>query len=290
MPVITIFLYVFFCISGFLQAMQPSAAKPQQVMLAHKKRSADELFAMIPQSMSTRPLVHLNALLEQTDNFSCVYRSLFHAQCISLALERAILGEYFESNLKRHLIDETLLNRTYGHVKNYLDQHDPYFDRTKGLRINHLLGVIASSIPLLEKKILPVILENNTVYAVKDPTPALPSPLYYSTDFIRNYYGGAFSTDRCHVEIDQSAQLKHQLSRLEKPNQVAHFACRFPSHIFIASIITDQRGYAKLYVIDSNNNSLEREEFKPFVCKIVEYAERHNAQFSQHLDKKMKKR
>lgn len=279
-------LYVFLSIPAFLQGMQPSAAASQQVVLAHRKRSAEDLFAMIPPSLSLKPLVHLTALLEQTDTFSCVYRSLFHAQCLSLAMQRAIAGEQFEKNLKTLLQDEHLLNRTFRYVTSYLDQHAQNFDRSTGLRINHLLGVCAASIPLLHAQLLPIIREDTKIYAVHDPTPLLPTPLHYSTDFIRGYGTSTFPCERCRVELDGSAALAHQLEKLKGPHRVAHFVCRFPCHIFIASIITDQQARAKLYVIDSNNNNLEHEKFKPFVCKILEYTERHNAQFSSHLIKK----
>lgn len=290
LPLIIIFLYVFFCITGFLQAMQPSTATPEQVVLAHKKRPANELFATIASSLSSKPLVHLNALLEQTDTFSCVYRSLFHAQCITMALHRASQGDSFESNLKLRLQDEHSLNLAFCDIKNYLDRYDPTFDRTAGLQITHLLGICAASIPVLHSQLLPIILkDDNKIYAVNDPTPCLPSPLYYSTDFIRRYPRDEFPAP-CLVELDKSAQLRYQLAQLKCPRRVAHFVCNFPKHIFIGSIVTDAKGYAKLYVIDSNNNNIATHpSFFAFTSKLLEYTEQHNTQLIKRLPKKMKK-
>lgn len=277
-------------------AMQPpQAANPptskQQVTLAHKKRSADELFASIPPSLSTKPLVQLNALLEQTDTFSCVYRSLFHAQCITMALHKVIQGDSLEKSLKPLLQDQDLLNRTFGFVKEYLDQHDPIYDRNNGLCIKHLLGVCAASIPLLHTKLLPIKLEpDKKIYAIHDPTRLLPSPLHYSADFIRNYNTPKFPINTCQTELDTSTELAYQLAQLEGPHGVAHFACRFPHHIFMASIITDEKGFAKLYVIDSNNTPVaNHESFLTLTSKVLEYTERHNARLLQHLNKKTKK-
>jgi hypothetical protein len=267
--------------------MQPSAATPKQVILAHKKRSAEDLFATISPALSQKPLVHLNALLEQTDTFSCVYRSLFHAQCITMALHKASQGDSFESNLKLRLQDEQSLNLAFCDIKSYLDRYDPTFDRTTGLQITHLLGICAASIPVLHAQVLPIILKSdNKIYAVNDPTPCLPSPLYYSTDFIRRYPRDEFPAS-CLVELDNSAQLRHQLAQLREPRRVAHFACNFPQHLFIGSIITDAKGYAKLYVIDSNNNNVSTHPlFFAFTSKLLEYAEQHNAKLSHQLRKK----
>lgn len=146
----------------------------------------------------------------------------------------------------------------------------------------------AASIPLLHAKVLPIIREDNKIYAVQDPTPLLPSPLHYSSEFIREYCSPKFLYERCRVELDGSPHLAHQLQEINSPHRVAHFACRYPKHMFIASIITDHQGYAKLFIIDSNNTSLEHEQFKPFACKLLEYTERHNAQRAQHAPKKRK--
>lgn len=279
---VKICIYVFLVVSNSSCAMQ-AITTPQQVILTHKKRSADELFAHIPPSLSTKPLVQLNALLHQTDTFSCVYRSLFHAQCISLALQRISLGDSIEKSLRLLLHDEQLLNRTFGYVKDYLDSRHPSYDRSKGLTINQLLGVCAASIPLLHTKLLPILLENDKkIYAVQDPTPLLPSPLTYSADFIRNYGSVRFPLKACHIELDKSKQLAHQQAQLNAPNSIAHFACRFPNHIFIASIVTDKKGYAKLYIIDSNNNQIAtHESILAFTLKMLEYTEQHNAQLTQ---------
>lgn len=262
------------CIANFVLAMQTSG----QVILAHKKRSADQLYAFIPSSLSSKPLVQLNALLEQTDTFSCVYRSLFHAQCITIAMERKALGQSFEKNLKLLLQDERLLNDTFGYVKDYLDRYDPTHNRTIGLCIKHLLGVCAASIPLLHTKILPVLLENDQkIYAVYDPTLHLPSPLHYSADFIRNYGVHPFLLTKCRIELDKSEHLAYQLNQLNGPHRVAHFACRYPNHLFIASIITDKQGCAKLYMIDSNNSYLpDHASMIALTSKILEYVEEYN--------------
>lgn len=262
------------CIANFILAMQ----LPGQVILTHKKRSADQLYSFIPSSLSSRPLVQLTALLEQTDTFSCVYRSLFHAQCISIAMEKKRQGQSFEKNLKLLLQDENLLNKTYGHVKDYLNQYDPTHNRTTGLCIKHLLGVCAASIPLLHTKILPVLLENDQkIYAVRDPIAHPPSPLHYSADFIRNYGVHPYLHAKCLVELDNSAQLAYQLNQLNGSHRVAHFACRFPNHLFIASIITDKQGYAKLYMIDSNNNYLsDHTSILALTSKILEHVEEYN--------------
>lgn len=284
---LNICLFTFLGILHVCVGMQPNIV--QQVVLAHKKRSADDLFAVIPATLSPKPLVHLTALLEQTDTFSCVYRSLFHAQCITLAMQEVTRGDSFEKNLKQLLQNEELLNRTFTFVKEYLDKHDPTHDKTTGLCINHLLGVCAASIPLLHTKILPLLLEDDKkIYAVYDPTPLLPSPLHYSTDFVKNYCTTKFPLTTCRKELDASAGLAHQLEQLKGPHRVAHFACRFPKHMFIASIITDGNGYAKLYVIDSNNNNLAHEKFNPFASKIGTYADAHNKSLDDTMRKKQK--
>lgn len=281
--------YVFFCIFGFLQGMQPPVATPHQVVLAHKKRTADELYAVLPLSLSPKPLVQLRALLEQTDTFSCVYRSLFHAQCITMALHKASLGDSFEGNLMRRLQDEQSLHLAFCDIKKYLDSYDPTFDRTTGLHITHLLGICAASIPVLHAQILPLkIKADNKIYAVNDPTPCLPSPLYYTTDFIRKYPRDQFP-DNCLIELDRSSQLRYQLAQLKGSRRVAHFACYFPNHIFICSMVTDAKGYAKLYVIDSNNNEIgSQPSFLAYTSKLLEYTEQHNAQYTQQLNKKAK--
>lgn len=172
-----------------------------------------------------------------------------------------------------------------------MNQHYPTFDKSIGLAINQLLGVCAASIPLLHTKLLPILLESDKkIYTVNDPTPLLPSPLSYSSDFIKNYGTEKFPKSSGLIELDKSMQLTHQLAQLKAPGSVAHFVCRFPSHIFMASIVTDSQGYAKLYVIDSNNNNITtKEEIFALSSKVLEYTERHNSQLAQHSNKKMKK-
>lgn len=267
----------------------PIATAPQEVILVHKKRPAEDLLNPIPPSLSAKPVVQINALLEQTDTFSCVYRSLFHAQCISMAVQQVAQGHPVEQSLKTLLLDQELLNRTFGYVKDYLDQHHPTYNKSSGLCLHHLLGVCAASIPLLHTKLLPILLEDDKkIYAVHDPTPVLPSPLHYSADFIRHYGSHRFLENSCKVELDKSTQLAHQLAQLKTPHSVAHFMCRFPSHIFIASIVTDTEGFAKLYVIDSNNNSLAYAPIHTLMAKVLAYVESYNKNYALQLAKKQK--
>lgn len=265
---------------------------PQQLVLAHKKRSSDELFASVLPSLSTRPLVQINTFFVQEDKFSCVYRSIFHAQCITLALKKITQSDSFEKNLKMLLQDESLLNQTFRNIKKYLDAHHPDFDKSTGLSMHHVLGACAASIPILHTKLLPVFLEDDKkIYAMHDPTLHLPSPLHYSSDFIRKYETTAFLVDTCRVELDKSKELTHQLAQLDGPTRIAHFVCRYPCppHVFMASIITDEQCCAKLYVIDSNNTPVPNpESFLTLISKILEYTEAHNANLTQQFAKKQK--
>lgn len=279
---LVIFTFILSCTIQISRGIQPP-----QMVLAHKKRSASKLVHPIPASISTRSLVHLNALLKQKDTFSCVYRSLFHAQCLTLATREVLAKRRtFKESLETLLLDESLLNVTFNYLKEYLDQHDPTHDKTTGVCLNHLLGVCAEKIPLLHTKLLPIFLDDDQkIYALHDPTLALPSPLHYSSDFIRNYGTGLFTYDVCQKELDQSAELTHQLIQLKKPNSIAHFACMFTVekakkwHLFLASIITNKHGKAKLYIIDSNNHDLaENEPICILTLKLLSYVKNHNNQ------------
>lgn len=284
---VIIFTFYFSCTVNFSWGMQP-APTPQQVVLSHKKRSVQDLIHPIPKSLSSKSLVHLNALLEQEDHFSCVYRSLFHAQCLSLASQEVIQRKAtFTKSLEKMFLDENLLKITFNFLKNYIDQHHPTHDKTKGVCLNQLLGVCAAHIPLLHTQLLPIYLDddNQTIYALHDPTLALPSPLHYSADFIRNYGTAPFSYDVCKKELDQSTELAHQLKKLEKSNNLAHFACMYTVqkgkkwHLFLATIITNKHGKAKLYIIDSNNNDLANsDQIRILSLKILTYVKTHNAQ------------
>lgn len=275
-------------------AMQPYKKPPTisvslQPILVHKKRSADELVKEIPTDLAAKPLLQLNALMEQQDHFSCGYRTLFHAQCLSIALTHAAQGDNLEDSLKTLFLDQGMLDRTFGHIKNYLDQHYPHHDRTIGLCLHHILGTCAAHIPLLHAHLLPVLLEDGKMYTLHDPTLLRPSPLHYSADFIRNYLTTRFPQSTCHVELDSSQELKHQLKQLEKPHSIAHFLCRYPNHIFLATITTDEEKKAKLYMIDPNNNNLATaESIRILTTKILSYVEAHNTRQAAQNTKKQK--
>lgn len=272
------------------QLALPVAKSDAQVTLIHKKRSAAELFAPCPPEFIAKPIVQVNALLEQDDTFSCAYRSLFHAQCFTLALQKVKLGYSFEESLKKFLLNHSLLDTTFDYVKEYLDQYYPTHDKASGLCLHHILGVCAASIPLLHTKLLPIFLEDDKkIYVLHDPTPALPSPLHYSADFICQLYPARYPAQLCQTNLDSSAELTHQLAKLKTPGSIAHFVCKFPCHLFVASIITDEYGYAKLYVIDSNNNNIStHESFRLITTQILAYVQLHNSQLSQQFKKQKK--
>lgn len=262
-------------------------APPKQVILTHKKRPPQELIHPIPSSIGTKSLVHLNALLEQTDHFSCVYRSLFHAQCLIFASQEVIKGKMFRESLKIKLLDENLLNLTFNYLKDYLDTNDPTHDKTRGVCLHHLIGVCAAKIPLLHTHLLPIFLDDDqNIYALHDPTPARPSPLHYSADFIRSYGTSQFPEDVCKKELDQSAELAYQLKKLEDPNCVVHFGCMYKvsqkkHHLFLASIITNKHKKAKLYIIDSGNSDLATtESLHVMTAQLLIYVKALNAKRS----------
>jgi hypothetical protein len=294
MKYIQIFIVILFSVNSALVPMQnnnPASAATssnQALILSHKKRAEHELVHEIPSSLQSKPLIQLTALMEQEDTFSCGVRTLFHMRCLTMALENATQGTKLEESLKVMLQDREILDLTFDHVKQYLDQYDPTHNRNLGLCINHLLGVCALKIPSLDTNLLPIELgDNKKIYAIHDPTPNRPSPLHYSQRFTRQYATAAFPMDICKVELDQSVELRYHLKKIEKRLQVAHFICRYPRHYFLASIVTDEWKNATLYVIDSNNNNLaNHESIRMLTTKLLTYVESHN---EQRKNKKQKK-
>lgn len=267
-----------------------AAAAPPTLVLTHTTHTDHKLSFEIPPTLKDKPLVVLKALLQQTDTFSCAYRALFHAQSMHRAFARSQHDFMFEEHLKKSLLDEHMLNVTFTYVKDYLDRYHPQHDRTSGLCIQHVLGVCATRIPYLNGKILPVLLEpDQKIYAVHDPTPNRPAPLYYSQDFIRNYHTARFPPALCHIEFDASEEINSLRKQIKKHNHIVHLACKYPNHLFWASVVTDRHGYATLYVIDSGNDSLaDGKPIYTLTTKVLEYVTRHNEKKLSRKEKRAK--
>lgn len=248
----------------------------KQLALKHRKRKREELYYGLPSSLSVKPLVQLTALAEQADHFSCGYRTLFHAQCIDIAIEQATQGKSFGQSLKDLFGNTEMLQDVYIKVKSYLDIHHKTYDKHAGLQINHILGICKEQIPSLKNNLLPALLESDgTIYTVREPD--TQTPMHYSSEFVLHYGSSKFSHNNCKIKLDQSVELQTHIKKLEDPLQTAHFLCRFPNHFFLASIITDQNSDAILFVVDSNNNGIENHfKIRTIVSQLLPYVETIN--------------
>jgi hypothetical protein len=259
----------------------PMASQPNQpLILKHIKKNPDELFiANTHDDFKYKPVRQICALLEQDDAFSCGYRTFFHAKCLDLAIQRVRDGIPLNSSLKELLRNKGILNQIHANIKKFLDTHRTTFDQTTGIDVTHIPGICFEALTPLHGNILPLMLEDDekTITVLHDSNANPDHPLCYTQAFIEHCGSEKRPYQKCKKIIDDSRELNYQLSKLDKPHSIVHFACRYPKHLFLASIITDQNNKATLYVIDSNNNPMhERPQINTIVTKLLAYVDQHN--------------
>lgn len=245
---------------ALITAMEPQKKEPQtRPQIVSKKRENESLYNAIPESFKKQrtPLVYYKARLEQADSFSCGYRTLFHADCLERALQRAVnQRNCIENHLEQFLKNEEHLKMITLYLQTDIEKNEPLRDLKKGTTYIQLLGFVKAYLPLLNGKILPIFLTRNNEITIKQSVTNIEIPLAHS------------------------AELQNHLRKVIPPLSACHFACFLPSatnHWILASIITDTNSYAKLHVMDSNNNALENApNMAIIISKLLEYVEEVN--------------
>ena len=271
-------LAIIFFITPSITAPMASE-QTQRLILKHIKKNTDELFFTPHDDFKYKPVRQICALLEQDDTFSCGYRTFFHAKCLDLAIQRVRDGIPLNGSLQELLRNTGMLNQIHERIKKFLDTRRASFDQTTGIDVTHIPGICFEELPQLYGSILPIMLEDDgkTITALHGSSVNRDHPLFYTKNFVEHCGGKQYPYENCKKIIDNSDELTYQLSKLDRPHSVAHFACRYPKHLFLASMVTDQNNRATLYVIDSNNNKIhERAEISTFVTKLLVYIDQHN--------------
>ena len=269
-------IYILTLLNLKIVGMQ-TPSKP--LMLAHRKIKRDSPVEQLGHPFEDKPIKQLIALTEQADEHSCGYRMFFHARCIDIALKRVKKnGAQLHESLHEILNNVGMLNQINAKIKSYLDSHDATFDQTHGINVCHIPGICAEKFPQLAGNILPIMLEQDKTLTVLYDQAAYPhNPLLYPSDFIKNCGVRKLPMQACSKQIDNSPELIYQLEKLNKPFAVAHFACHYPSHFFLASMISDENMEVTLYVIDSFNNTIDRHpSIKVISSKLLSYVQTIN--------------
>lgn len=268
-------IYFFPCLlSAQLLAMEPSTPTAQiSLVLESKILSKKELYLPLNERFKDQPLKQILALSQQQDKFSCGYRVFFHARCIDIALERLKNNTALSESLSELLTNGGMLKDCYARVKSYLDEHRAGFDQRIGIDMCHIPGICYEKINKLRGRILPVLLEEeNRIVVLHDPRAPSSNPLLYTPEFIQKCGSAIMPFADCIRDIDGSVELEYQLKIMRDPHSVAHFACRFPKHVFLASMISDDNKKVELDIIDSNNNTIhESKPIQLLVNKLLEY-------------------
>ncbi len=249
------------------------------LMLAHKKIRRDSPVEQLHRSYEDKPIKQLIALTEQVDEFSCGHRMFFHARCIDIALKRVKKnGAFLHESLHEILNNVGMLNQIHAKIKSYIDSHDTTFDQTHGIDVSHIPGICAVKLPQLAGNILPIMLEQDkTITVLYDQAAHPDNPLVYSSDFIKDCGARKLPIEACSKQIDNSPELIYQLEKLNEPFAVVHFACHYPSHFFLASMISNENKEVMLYVIDSVNNTIDTHTpIKLISSKLLTYVQTIN--------------
>lgn len=268
---------IFYLMPSTARAMTSPPIQP--LVLKHIKKPADKLFKNNHDTLKYKPVRQICALLEQDDTFSCAYRTFFHAKCLDIALQRVRDGIPLNGSLQELLRNAGILNQVHARIKKFLDTRRASFDQTTGIDVTHIPAICFEELTQLYGNILPVMLEadEKTVMVLHDSNANPDHPLLYSKNFREECGSEQLPYENCKKIIDNSRELNYQLSKLDRPHAIAHFACRYPKHLFLASMITDQNNRATLYVIDSNNNTIDpQSKMHTMVTKLLTFVEIHN--------------
>ncbi len=254
------FLYSAFLFFVCISAMEAPTEKEKKVrpQIVSRKRFNESLYNKTSEAFKKHcSLIYCKTLLEQSDSFSCGYRALFNARCLQIAADQAIIrGNSIEDNLEPLLKNENSFSNFAKKLQDHIIQTDPTYNLALGMDDRHMLSFVANHMTTLKERLLPIYLTNKTVSTVSN----------VDTD------------SRTYTSIDRSTQLHNHLRMLAAPFESAHFACLLPRHWVLASIITDAKNVAKLYIMDSNNSYLENNpNMTIMVKKLLEYVEEVNA-------------
>lgn len=228
--------------------------------LTTKRRYQESAYNALTESLKRQnaPLVYCRVPLEQDDLFSCGYRMIFHAECIERALVRTLLHRNtLEDHLESFLKNETRLRDLTLDLQYYIEKTDKNYDFKIGTTYSNLIGFIQNYLPLLKDRIMLLKLQRDNEIVTQVAETKLEEP------------------------FETSAKLENHLNRLRVPLEAVHFACFLPSqmnHWILGSIVTDETLHAKLYVMDSNNNSIEKlPAMATVIQKLLEYVQKLNA-------------
>lgn len=270
---VPIYFSSFFLCPALAAMEAPKPPAQISLILESKMLSKRQIYFPLAEEFQEKPLKHIRALTQQLDKFSCGYRLFFHARCIDIALKRLQNNTPLAESLSELLTNGGMLKDCYARVKSYLDEHRAGFDQRIGIDMCHIPGICYEKINKLRGRILPVLLEEeNRIVVLHDRQAPSSNPLLYTPEFIQKCGSPNMPFADCIRDIDGSIELEYQLKALRDPHSVAHFACRFPKHVFLASMISDENKKVELVIIDPNNNSIhESKPIETFVNKLLGY-------------------
>lgn len=163
----------------------------------------------------------------QADPFSCGYRAAFHA----IAFENALKSGNFNSKLNANLSNESLLKSIY-----------KIFSKQKGLS-NVDIDKIAQKYGIGNKLIVLNLESKNKIGYLGQYS------ISYSGKLSKQQINALMEKKKSELLTQKINSIKTQLYG---PNKSGYFVCSIGKHWILLSIITDNNGQAKLYMIDSN--------------------------------------
>lgn len=174
----------------------------------------DNIILPLPAELEGKPVVYVIPLLTQEDNFSCGYRSIFHA----LGIEKSLKSKNFDTSLEKMLQNVDALHKvysTYG-VDDALS--------------NYELLDIATHFGIADKLVF-MCLDKNKFCYIDGNCPKM---------------GSVKKSKKL-----SNAFIKKLKNTLTKPSTALHVICNPGDHWMLMSIVRDKNNNIKLYIIDS---------------------------------------
>lgn len=270
-------MFQFFAYCNGMELAKNSEEKTRPQIVT-KRRLDESIFNRkleLPKRLKST-FVYYKALLEQSDNFSCGYRMLFHILCI----ERAVRSAFEKQTNLEEFLAPLLRNERYLHkcarkMQDYIHSIESDYDFSNGLTDQQITGFIETKLPHLKEKILIMYIDAEDNELVTKESERLTYKTGIHQTISTKIKGEEF------IKLDNSKQLHSNLRRLSAPFDTCHFACMLsgnPNHWISASIHIDAYNEAKLSIIDSNNTYIEqRPVMGQCIEKLMNYVEEVNA-------------
>ena len=151
-----------FCAYSNGMELQKKAEEKKRPEILTRKRFGESLYNSKSELLLKRhrsSFIYYKALLEQTDNFSCGYRMLFHMLCVEKSITKAKEQTNFEEYLGLLLKNERYLKKYTTKIQDYIEEIEPSYNFSDGLTDRQVISFIASKLPHLKEKVLTIYID-----------------------------------------------------------------------------------------------------------------------------------